>query len=527
MLDYLAATILSGSFFVRKVVTGRKSVSDGDSPGLTHFYDKIGVNMDKLKNLEPKSVFRFFEEISAVPRGSGNREGISSYLVKFAKDRGLEYIRDEYDNCIIKKPAQGGSLSRDAVIIQGHTDMVTVSAPGKKKDFQKEGIDLLIDGDYLYADGTTLGADDGVAVCFALAVLDDKEMVHPPIEAVFTSDEEIGLIGANKLDTSVLSGKIFLNIDSEDDGIFFAGCAGGCTCTIKDSYQPEEAIGRLLTLKVADLTGGHSGMEIDKRRANANKILATAVYELAKRFDDLYLLSFDGGEKDNAIATMAEAKLIYSGEDLQDVIGVYNALSEELLSAYKATDPEALCLANAAEKISKAQVLPKDKAVSILKLLADIDDGVIAMSDQLEDVVETSSNTGITRINETSCSITILVRSLITEKITAQTAKISALAGDGFEVELSGIYSAWSYEPVSPARDILMEEYRRVTGKEPKQMVIHAGLECGVFAEKMPGTDFVSFGPQADDIHTFKERLSISSTADYWEILKNTLKRLA
>ena len=483
--------------------------------------------MEKLKNLEPKSVFRFFEEISAVPRGSGNREGISSYLVKFAKDRGLEYIRDEYDNVIIKKPAQGGSVSKDAVIIQGHTDMVTVAAPGKKKDFQKEGIDLLVDGDYLYADGTTLGADDGVAVCFALAVLDDTEMIHPPIEAVFTSDEEIGLIGANKLDTSVLGGKTFLNIDSEDDGIFFAGCAGGCTCTITGSYRPEKAKGRQLTFKIADLTGGHSGMEIDKRRANANKILGTAVYELVKSFDDLYLLSFDGGEKDNAIAIMAEAKLIYSGDNTQELISVYNGLTEELLTPHKVTDPDAVCSAYENEKVSEVQVVPKEKAIKILKFLAEIDDGVIAMSDQLEDVVETSSNTGITKINETSCEITVLVRSLITEKITDQTSKISELAGDGLHTEFSGIYSAWSYAPVSTARDILMEEYRRITGKEPKQMVIHAGLECGVFSEKMPGTDFVSFGPQADDIHTFKERLSISSTADYWQILQNTLKRLA
>lgn len=483
--------------------------------------------MSVLKNLEPRDFFKFFEEISAIPRGSGNRKGITDYLVSFAAQRGLECIRDDYDNCIIKKPAQGGGASREAVIIQGHTDMVTVAEPGRNKDFINEGIKLLTDGEYVYADGTTLGADDGAAVCYALLVLDNKEITHPPIEAVFTTDEEIGLIGAGRLDTSILSGKTFFNIDSEDDGIFFAGCAGGGVCKVTKKYDKYHLKGMPLTLSLTHLSGGHSGMEIDKHRANAIKIMGDVAYKLILRFEGLDLISFNGGEKDNAIATFAEIKMLYEERDAAALETAFNELMGEALINYAKTDPEAVYAITPGNEQEEAFVISRKEAVETLKLITQIEDGVIELSNELENVVETSSNLGIINAGTEGCEITVSVRSLINDKRNEQISRIKTLAAGAFDTETSGLYSAWSYAPQSPARNILMEEYKRVTGRTPKLMVIHAGLECGVFAEKMSGVDFVSFGPQADDIHTYKERLSIRSVADYREILINTLKRLA
>lgn len=484
--------------------------------------------MNFLNGLEPRSFFRFFEEISAIPRGSGNTAPIAEYLVSFAKKRGLDHMRDDHDNVIIKKPAQGKSISQDAVIIQGHTDMVTVAKAGKEKDFQNDGIDLLIKGDHIYADGTSLGADDGVAVCYALAVLDDKDITHPPIEAVFTSNEETGLLGAGDLDISLLSGKTFLNIDSEDDGIFFAGCAGGATCRISADISPEMMTGTIIELELSGLKGGHSGMEIDKQRANANKILGSAVFKLLSRHDDMRLISFNGGEKENAIAAFARAELLVAeSNSIPEISLEFDDVMEHLMMSYNKTDPGyEYTFAYEEDKCEESPVIPKDTGLNITGLLEELEDGVISMSEEVPDVVETSANTGVTRINVNRCEITVSVRSLVNEKRDERADTVKELAGDVFDVNVSEIYSGWSYAPDSYVREVLMEEYRTVTGKEPRVEVIHAGLECGVFAEKMPGVDFVSFGPQADDIHTFNERLSISSVKDYWQILVNTLSRL-
>ena len=484
--------------------------------------------MSLTDNLEPKAFFHFFEEISSIPRGSGNSEKIAGYLVDFAIKRDMEYIRDEHDNVIIKKPAQGTGASKDAVIIQGHTDMVTVAAPGKEKDFQNEGIDLLIKGDHIYADGTSLGADDGIAVCYALAILDDTEITHPPIEAVFTSNEEIGLLGAGDLDTSLLTGKTFLNIDSEDDGIFFAGCAGGATCRITADISPELMSGTIIELELTGLKGGHSGMEIDKHRANANKILGRSVFKLLGSHDDIRLISFNGGEKENAIAAFARAELLVTNSDIISAISLeFDQIMDQLMSPYKLTDSEyEYSFAYEEGKCEECPVIPKDMGRNITCFLEKLEDGVISMSAELPDVVETSSNTGVIRIDVNNCEITVSVRSLINENRNEMAEAVKILAGDVFNVDITEIYSAWNYQPVSPVREVLMEEYRKVTGKEPKVEVIHAGFECGVFAEKMPEVDFVSFGPQADDIHTFNERMSISSVKDYWQILVNTLERL-
>ena len=480
----------------------------------------------KLQNIEPAEVFRFFEEISAIPRGSENTDGITDYLVTFAEERGLEYIRDPHNNVIIKKGAQGNCENNEPVIIQGHTDMVTVAAPGKEIDFINEPIELIVEGDYIHANGTTLGADDGVAVVYALAVLDNKELTHPPIEAVFTSDEEIGLLGAGFLDASHLSGKTFLNIDSEDDGIIFAGCAGGATCNISRSLAHEKTSGAVVQISLSKLTGGHSGMEIDKHRANACKIAAAALKEFSLS-EDFRLISFEGGDKENAIAPWVSANIILdAGCDGKSISDDICNIIQEKLSAYKDTDPEAQFNVNVSETEDVLEAITENDTKIILRFLAGIEDGALKMSEDLEGVVETSSNLGIVRIGK-ECDITASVRSIITPERDAQIERIRKLAGDDFSVNVSGKYSAWSYSKESRARDILLEEYKKITGKDAEVRVIHAGLECGIFSEKMPDTDFVSFGPQADDIHTYNERLSISSTARYWEILKNTLERLA
>lgn len=484
--------------------------------------------MNALEGLKPEKVYKFFGEIAAIPHGSGNLDQISNYLVRFAEERGLRYIQDRYLNVIMFKDASSDNVNSNPVIIQGHMDMVTLAEDGHRIDFLTEPVALVRDGDFIRANRTTLGADDGIALAFALAVLDDDSLSHPPIEAVFTVDEEIGMLGAAAIDTSPLKGKYFLNIDSEEDGIFYAGCAGGATCTISRPFKKEQAGGKAYSINISGLSGGHSGVEIHRQSANACHILGRILFTLKESGFKINLFSVNGGEKDNAIAVKANAVFYtHTYPDLPDLKSLIKKTSDDIRYIYKTTDP--LMSIRITEVKSDADFsMDAADSSAMIDLLTNLPNGIIRMSDDVNGMVETSLNLGVMRTCSDSVEFTYSVRSNIDCQKDFLIMKLKNIAEHyGAASSVSGVYGAWEYRPDSMLRSLLIDEYQNVTGRAAKTEVIHAGVECGIFLSKMPDLDCVSFGPQADDIHTPNEKMSISSLSDYWTILVNILARLA
>ena len=468
------------------------------------------------ENITAQRVFDIFEEISKIPRGSGNTKAIADYLVKFAKDRGLEYYRDESDNVVIKKAASAGYESRPTVILQGHTDMVLASSDGSTAKIENEGVTLLVDGDFIHADGTTLGADDGVAVAYALALLDSKDIPHPKIEAVFTSDEETGLIGAAALDCSVLEGKILINIDSDDEGIFTAGCAGGRRVDITLPVKRNSVSGDKFTIIIDGLKGGHSGVDINKRRTNASKRIA----EYISSIDGVRLISLSGGIADNAIPSMAEADFVC---DLS--IDEIHLLTDKIkASISEEAEKENITVIKSGKAESAVTEADTEK---ILALIKELPSGIINMSEDVEGQVETSLNLGIMKLSEDFLDLSFSLRSSKNEKKQALSERIEGVAKSfGATVKSHGDYPGWDYKKDSHLRDTICRVYLEKYGKEAKVITIHAGLECGLFSDKIPELDCISMGPDAYDIHTPDERLSISSTVRVFEFILDLLKNI-
>lgn len=458
----------------------------------------------------------FFEEFSKIPRGSGNTKAIADYLVAFANARGLEVIRDASDNVIIKKPATEGYEGHPGIIIQGHTDIVALKNPDCSINMDKEGLDLYRDGDYLRARGTTLGADDGVAMAYAMAILDSDDIPHPEFEAVFTSDEEVGLLGATALDTSVLHGKMLINIDSDEEGIFTAGCAGGGRIDIKLSGKAKTYIGQIYTLQIGGFKGGHSGVEIHKNRANAIKIAA----EILSGLEDVRIGKMSAGSADNAIPS--DAMLFFTTKS-----SIFE-ISEKINDA-KENLPEAETDATFKidMKLFSAKLYSQEDSANIISMLTEMPNGVTRMSEDIEGLVETSLNMGIINIDEKSVALTISVRSAVGEEKGKLISKVKDIAtSHGATVEVRGEYPAWEYRKESRLRDVMCQVYKDMYGKDATVVTIHAGLECGIFSDKMDELDCVSIGPDNHDIHTPEERLSLSSFNRVYEYLINVLKNL-
>ncbi len=476
--------------------------------------EKIMKNLPEYKKAE--RFFDFFAEISKIPRGSGNTKPIADHLSAFAEARGLEYVRDASDNVVIRKPATAGYEDRPGVIFQGHTDMVLQSASGDISSLEKNAVTLLCDGDLLHADGTTLGADDGVALAYAMAILDSSDIPHPAFEAVFTSDEEIGLLGASALDGGSIRGRVMINIDSDAEGIFTVGCAGGRRVDISLPVTHTAAEGARLTLTVDGLKGGHSGIEIDKGRTNATKRLA----EYLSALGDIRLISLSGGNADNAIPASASAEFISEKtmSRLSEIIdGVKNSLPAD-------AERENVTLAKAGE--AKAALGEKDTK-KLLSLIGELPSGVIKMSEDIEGQVETSLNLGIAELSDKSASLSFSVRSAKGAEKERLTDSLRTIAKKyGASVETHGDYPAWEYRKDSPLRDTMCRVYREMYEKEPEVVTIHAGLECGIFSDKLEGLDCISIGPDAYDIHTPEERLSVSSAVRVWEFLLEVLKNI-
>lgn len=474
--------------------------------------------LDFKKYGDAEAPLKFFEEFSKIPHGSGNTDKIAEYLCEFAKKRGLYYRRDEANNVIIKKPATKGYENRPAIIFQGHTDMVAEKVPGALIDMEREGLELYIDGDFLKARDTTLGGDDGVAIAYALAVLDSDNIEHPDFEAIFTSDEEIGLIGAAALDTFDVNGRLLINIDSDVEGIFTAGCAGGVRSDISMPVSYEKNTRQnAYKVNISGFKGGHSGVEIDKGRYNAIKFFG----EILNCISDINIASVKAGMADNAIPRDCEA-VICAERDFTDKLKGYFEASRKI---YENTEPDIKLEIKETELPETA--LTTDSSEALISILATVPTGVVAFSKSLEGLVETSLNLGILRLNESSADISFSVRSAkdeekkrVCERLSEIAKKYKASYGE------RGAYPAWEYREKSHLRDVMVSVYKKMYEKSPEVIIIHAGLECGLLLDKIPGIDCVSIGPDNFDIHTTEERLSLTSFARVWDYLRTVLKNI-
>ena len=483
------------------------------------------IIMAVLENCEPKRVFHYFEEICKIPHGSGNTKQISDYLVQFAKDHDLKYIQDEMNNVVIYKPGTAGYENAPTVIVQGHMDMVCEKRPDVDHDFTKDGLNLSVEGDYVSANGTTLGGDDGIAVAYGLALLEIDTIAHPPLEVFITVDEEIGLLGAVGFDCSVLKGRRFINLDSEAEGSLWISCAGGLSGISHIPVTRLEAKGEKLTVKISGLMGGHSGAEIDKNRANANSLLGKFLHGLDAKAG-YELISVQGGQKDNAITRESIAELLTVKENVETVKEYAASMQAAWREEYAGTD-EGITVTVTEEGEQDVKVLHPTSKEKVVFFLVNVPYGVQKMSGTIKGLVETSTNIGILKTSENEVLGSSSIRSSVETARDALSDKIEYLTEFlGGEYERQGVYPAWEYRKDSPLRDKMVEVYEEMYGQKPNVVAIHAGLECGLFYKKMEGLDCVSLGPDMKDIHTSEEVLSVSSTERVWKYLVKVLGAL-
>lgn len=479
--------------------------------------------MSALENCEPKRVFYYFEELCKIPHGSGNTKQISDYLVSFAKEHGLEYVQDEMNNVVIYKPATEGYEDAPAVILQGHMDMVCEKRPDVDHDFTKDPLNISVKDGYVTANGTTLGGDDGIAVAYGLALLESKDLAHPALEVLITVDEEIGLLGAEGFDCSVLKGKRLINLDSEAEGSLWISCAGGLSGISTIPVQRVEAEGQKAAVKITGLMGGHSGAEIDKKRANANVLMGRFLYSLQQ--ETAYeIISLAGGQKDNAITREADAELLV--EDINSVKACAEKLQKGFREEYAGTD-EGITVEITDLGVASAKVLHPTSREKVLFFLMEVPFGIQKMSGSIDGLVETSTNIGIVKLGEDEFLGSSSVRSSVEAAGAALSDKICYLTEFlGGEYTVQGAYPAWEYRKDSPLRDQMVEVYEEMYGEKPNVVAIHAGLECGLFYKKIEGLDCVSLGPNMKDIHTSEEVLDIASTERVWKYLVKVLESL-
>ena len=480
------------------------------------------MQANRLAGLAPADVFGYFEKICSIPHGSRNTKLISDYLVSFAREQGLEYIQDESNNVIIFQEGTCGMEDHAPVILQGHMDMVCEKDPSCPIDMAVDGLDVTHDGECVFARGTTLGGDDGIALAYALALLADRSIPHPPLEVIITVDEEIGMLGADAIDLSMLKGKTLINIDSEEEGIFTVSCAGGCRATLTLPVDRRAVYGPCIRLVVDGLQGGHSGVEIHKNRANANKIMGIFMSRIQELMP-LCLTSFSGGSKDNAIPRSCQANLVAMGMHLERINDIAEKLQAEVREQYN--EPYATVQAFDVDALG-GNSLSTESTAKVIGLLCSVPNGVQAMSEDIDGLVQTSLNLGIAKLGD-KFTATFSVRSSVNEEKTALLDKLKELSqfyGGGYSQ--MGDYPAWEYRKDSPLRDTMVRVYSDMFGKAPQVVAIHAGLECGLLGEKIPGLDCVSIGPQMHDIHTSREKLEIESTERTWNFLLEVLKNL-
>lgn len=482
------------------------------------------ANNSILANLEPKSLFKFFEEILSIPRPSKHEEKMTEYLINWAKERNLEYVSDQIGNVIIRKGATKGKENSPWVCLQSHIDMVCEKNSDKDFDFEKDAIVPKIEGEWLKADGTTLGADDGIGVATALAILDANDIEHGPIECLFTVDEETGLSGAEALSADVLKSRILLNLDSEDEGEIFIGCAGGIDTVAKLPYDKEETPDApAFKIMVKGLKGGHSGDDINKGLACANKLLNRILWSLDKEMD-LRLACFEGGNLRNAIAREANATFVVAQADVELMKEIVEKFAVDLKYEFRTTEPDMEIILSEAEK--PAFVVDMLSQDNLLNVLYACPHGVLAMSREIPGFVETSTNLASVKMKEDHFFITTSQRSSVESAKYAAAYRVeSCFLLAGADVEHGDGYPGWAPNPESKILKIAVDAYKKLFNKEPIVRAIHAGLECGLIGEKYPGMDMISYGPTLRGVHSPDERLEIKTVELYWkhtlEILKN------
>ena len=496
--------------------------------------------MGILSNLEPEAVFRYFEKICSIPHGSGNTNKISGFCVSFAKEHGLKYQKDSHNNVIIWKDGSPGYENSPAVMIQGHLDMVCEKETDCKFDFEKYGLNLQLKDGFISAKGTTLGGDDGIAIAYALAILESDSIPHPPLEAVFTTDEEVGMTGAAAIDVSSLKSRIMLNIDSEEEGYLLTSCAGGAAVTVEIPVKRKGAVGKCADIWIKGLKGGHSGVEIDKGRANSNVLMGRTLYSLSQKFK-FNIMTIYGGLKDNAIPRETYSRIIFNeNTDMEEVKKHLEELNKIYANEYSSTDAGIKIVVKTENKPGNYGVFYDKSTSKVIAALVSLPNGIQRMSHDIEGLVQTSLNLGKldtvfldpdNPYSHRDCPLCVRfnysLRSSISTEKEELADRIKCLAEAlGGTVSLNGDYPAWEYKKESPLRDLMIEVFEEQYGRKPVIQAIHAGVECGLFAGKLPGLDCISYGPDIKNIHTPQESLDIESVKRTWEYTLEILKRL-
>ncbi len=480
-----------------------------------------------IRNLEPKALWNHFADLNAVPRPSKKEERVVEFMMNFGKSLGLETIKDSIDNVIIKKPATQGMENRKTVVLQSHLDMVHQKNGDKVFDFDNQGIEMLIEGDWVTANGTTLGADNGIGVATIMALLASDSIPHPALEALFTIDEETGMTGAIHVDSKNISGSILLNLDTEDDDELSIGCAGGIDTNTTYSYDQESLDKEnttILSVSIRGLLGGHSGMDIHRGRGNANKLMTRIIRHLLDN-QSVRLASFDGGSLRNAIPREAKATVAISSKDFSNIENQVNQIIEEIKIEFKSIEP-ALVI-EFTESDFDGKVATEKETIKIINSLFSVVNGVYRMSPDIEGLVEASSSLARVIVNQGQYTTQSLQRSSVesSKKDVANMVK-AAFESIGCEVVQGGDYPGWSPNADSPILSIMKELYIKRYNEEPKIKACHAGLECGILGKHFPGMDMISFGPNIRAAHSPDEKVQISSVQKYWDYLLETLKQI-
>jgi dipeptidase D len=478
-----------------------------------------------VRNLEPKALWNHFADLNAVPRPSKKEERIIQFMLDFGKSLGLDTKTDAIQNVIIKKSATAGMENRTTLILQSHLDMVHQKNGSTVFDFDQQGIEMLVDGDWVRANGTTLGADNGIGVAAIMALLASFDIAHPALEAMFTIDEETGMTGAKELDGSNFDGKILLNLDTEDDDELSIGCAGGIDTNTSYKYTQESVKEgfKSYSIMIKGLLGGHSGMDIDKGRGNANKMLTRLIYQL-NSMADIQLLSFDGGSLRNAIPREASVVLAVEKEDVQMFLDEIEKFTTVLKSEYNTIEPNFVIEANEVKSASLA--IERVDFIKIINTLYSVHNGVFRMSPDIKDLVEASSSLARVIIKDGEFITQSLQRSSVeTSKDDVANTIRAAFENMGAAVVQSGDYPGWQPNPNSAILNLMSDLYREMYKEEPKVKACHAGLECGILGKHLPGVDMISFGPNIRAAHSPDEKVQISSVQKFWGYLLETIQR--
>lgn len=478
--------------------------------------------MSVLQGLKPERVFYYFEELCKIPHGSGNTKQISDYCVEFAKKQGLKVIQDSVNNVIIYKDGSEGYEASDPVILQGHLDMVCEKTGDSKHNFETDPLEIYVEDGRVSAKDTSLGADNAIAVAMAMAVLEDEETLHPPIEAVFTVDEETSMNGAQALDMSLLKGKMLINMDSEEEGFLIVGCAGGTHLEVEIPLKREERTGTVAEITMLGLLGGHSGAEIHKQRGNAHKIMGRLLYHLSRTFT-FELIEINGGSKDNVIAKESKALLLIEG-DSERFVNEIKAMEHKLQVEFGADEPD-FGISVTVKDDQKVSVCNQTSTTSVIRYLSLVPNGVQVYERALESQVETSLNIGSVKTGEHTLKAVHLIRSSRDSQSEALKEQVYVVAESvGAKATINSEFPGWAYRQESRLRDIMTSSYEEQYGEKPGIYAIHAGLECGLFLGKAPELDCVSFGPNLFDVHSTAESMEIASVERSYRYLLNILK---